>query len=1149
MEQRVADRTREIALASAVGRNISQVRDLDTLLAEAVELIRSRFNLYYTQIYLVDPSGQSLILRSGTGAVGHELVRRGFRLTVGAGSINGAAAAEHRAVIVADTAGNPAFRPNSLLPDTRSEMAVPLILGDQVVGVLDMQSSQAGTFSEENLPAFETLAGQLAVAIENATLFAQTEQSRAELEEQTRRLTRSAWQDFLNAINSKERIVHTYEPASLQPAPADSLASPVASSLSAPITIAGEPVGLFRLEGESNRAWTETEAELVNAVAGQVARQIENIRLLAQADQYRTAAEEAARRLTRQGWADYSELLSANAYVYDGEQVSATESVVSVDENARSRPIIVQGAVIGDIIVDGTTEQDDEASAAILESVAAQLSAHLENLRLTHQTRIALADTQILYETSARLNAANSLEETLNIAAGPGIGVGASDALLFVFDLDAGGKPEWMEVRANWASTGAIALPVGVRFYIPSYPLSRLFINNPDEIILIDDIEHSQRVDSRLRTIFEQTQLKALVAMPLTIGGRWVGLIIINWTAAHKFNPADAQLYKSLATQAAIVVDNRILFDQTQAALAESRQLYDASRRLAASVTLQEILATLVESVPISTVNRAVLMSYERAAGGNFTGALVAANWHSGRSTLPTEIGTFYPADAFKTLKLFLNTDPAFFDDVQNDPRVEAATRSVFAQQNTRGAALLPLWVTGRQLGIVVIQCEEPHHFDESEIRPYTSLAQQLAIAVENRRLFEQTQVALADSEDQARRLAQLNEMNTQLNSAASLDDIIGITLSEIQKILDSDGASVTLITESGNAFEVFAMQGEPRPTKTEGVFELAGTAAGVATAEKRTLVIADTQDSDLRDVRDMARRGMRSMIQAPLVAGNRALGTLVITSRLPSKFTSREANLMQQVAAIGAAAIENRRLFEQTEQTLTETQTLYNVSAQLNAATTVHEILFAVVQAAISSDMSSAVLRAYEMDELGQPALQILKAAWAVDSEAPILKAPLGSALNLADFPFAQFIAHSTSPVLCKDIFSDPRVDAASRESLSSLGVRTAAFLPLVYGGQRLGYIRLAWDQLREFSATETRLFNTLSVQAAVAINNRVLFEQAQKRAERETIINVINQKIQSATSVESAIQTAVRELGQIFKARRAVVELSATPERNNGH
>jgi GAF domain-containing protein len=748
----------------------------------------------------------------------------------------------------------------------------------------------------------------------------------------------------------------------------------VAASLSAPITINDEPVGTVRVEGESNRAWTGSEAELVNSVAGQVARQIENIRLLAQAEQFRAAAEEAARRLTREGWADYAELLSERAYVYDGEQVSAAESVAIESENAQSRPIVVQGESIGEIVVEGVSS-DDKANLMILESVANRLSAHLENLRLAHQTQIALADTQTLYETSARLNAANSLEETLNVAAGPGIAAGAGDALLFVFDLDSSGKPEWMEVRANWAGETAIALPVGVRFYIPSYPLARLFINNPDEIVLIDDIEHDPRIDSRLRTIFEQTQLKAVAAMPLTIGGRWVGLIIVNWTAAHKFNPGDSQLYKSLTTQAAIVVDNRILFDQTQAALAESRQLYDASRRLAASVTLQEILATLVESVPITTVNRAVLMSYERGPSGNFTGALVAANWHSGQGALPTEIGTFYPADTFRTLKLFLNTDPAFFDDVQNDPRVEAPTRAVFAQQNVRGAALLPLWVTGRQLGIVLIQCEEPHHFDEPEIRPYTSLAQQLAIAVENRRLFEQTQVALS------------------------------------------------------------------------------------------------------------------------------------------------------------------------------ETQTLYNVSAQLNAATTVHEILFAVVQAVVGSEVTSAVLRSYERDELGQPKLQVLKAAWASDPGAPVLTAPLGSALNIADYPFAQLIAESASPVLCTDILNDPRVDPASRDSLQSLGVRTAAFLPLVYGGQNLGYVHLTWNQPREFVASEVRLFGTLSIQAAVAINNRLLFEQAQKRAERETIINVINQKIQSATSVESAIQTAVRELGQIFKAKRAVVELTAAPERNNGH
>ena len=100
------------------------------MLAEAVVIIRERFDLYYTQIYLTDPTGRSLVLRAGTDEVGQTLVNRGHRLPIDMSSLNEIAAAERRAVIVEDTETNPLHRANTLLPNTRSEMVIPLLVGE-----------------------------------------------------------------------------------------------------------------------------------------------------------------------------------------------------------------------------------------------------------------------------------------------------------------------------------------------------------------------------------------------------------------------------------------------------------------------------------------------------------------------------------------------------------------------------------------------------------------------------------------------------------------------------------------------------------------------------------------------------------------------------------------------------------------------------------------------------------------------------------------------------------------------------------------------------------------------------------------------------------------------------------------------------------
>lgn len=141
LEQRVADRTHDLELASEVGQTIAEkVGNISVMLTEATEMIRSRFNLYYTQVYLLDPSGQTITLRAGTGEAGRQLLQRGHHLLINSSSLNGRAVSEKKPVIVADTQKSGTFLPNPLLPNTRSEMAIPLLVGDKVLGVLDMQS-------------------------------------------------------------------------------------------------------------------------------------------------------------------------------------------------------------------------------------------------------------------------------------------------------------------------------------------------------------------------------------------------------------------------------------------------------------------------------------------------------------------------------------------------------------------------------------------------------------------------------------------------------------------------------------------------------------------------------------------------------------------------------------------------------------------------------------------------------------------------------------------------------------------------------------------------------------------------------------------------------------------------------------------------
>jgi signal transduction histidine kinase/putative methionine-R-sulfoxide reductase with GAF domain len=419
IEKRVAERTHGLELAWEISRLLTQkTTALNVLLKEAVDLIRERFNLYYIKIYLADAAGRALILRAGTGEVGAELLRRGHRLLVGPGSINGQAAAQKHSLIVKDTKQSADYLLNPLLPNTRSEMAVPLIASGQVLGVLNMQAEQPDALNESNLAPFETLAGQISIAIQNANLFAEAEEARSEVQAQVRRLTERGWREFLDAIERGQKVGFAFDQQDVVPLQANDLSeSTLENALNVPITVTNEQIGVIQLGDELNRVWTGRETEIVQAAARQLAQHIENLRLLAQADRYRNEAEQSARRLTHEGWDVYlqSRGEQTSGYVFDLNQVQPlAKRSNGFSGEILKYPLVVRDEAVGELTVDSAAHSD--GAAEIIAAVAQQLSGHIENLRLNEELQKRAQELQELdrLKSSFLANMSHELRTPLN---------------------------------------------------------------------------------------------------------------------------------------------------------------------------------------------------------------------------------------------------------------------------------------------------------------------------------------------------------------------------------------------------------------------------------------------------------------------------------------------------------------------------------------------------------------------------------------------------------------------------------------------------------------------------------------------------------------------------------------------------------------
>lgn len=181
---RLIEESKQTALqfetAAEIARDISSSLDLDELLQKAVELIRSRFDFYHAAIFLKDLPGEFVVIREATGEAGAQMKRSGHKLSIGSKSVVGFVAGEGEPLIVNDTGRDATYYANPLLPETRAEAALPLKVGDRIVGVLDVQSQKPYAFAEENLRTLQILADQLAIAVVNTELFAETQEHLAQ---------------------------------------------------------------------------------------------------------------------------------------------------------------------------------------------------------------------------------------------------------------------------------------------------------------------------------------------------------------------------------------------------------------------------------------------------------------------------------------------------------------------------------------------------------------------------------------------------------------------------------------------------------------------------------------------------------------------------------------------------------------------------------------------------------------------------------------------------------------------------------------------------------------------------------------------------------------------------------------------------------
>jgi GAF domain-containing protein len=499
------------------------------LLQEVVDLTKERFALYHAHIYLLDDHGEILNLVVGAGEVGHKMVEQGWSIRLSAEhSLVARTARMHAGTIVNNVTNEPDFFPNPLLPDTRAELAVPLIAGNHLLGVLDVQSDVLNHFTSEDLRIQTILAGQVAVALQNANQFQETQAALA--------ITESLYQ-VTQFFSSADTVEELHQVA------ADNISHTLAADRVTVCTIdleANKVMG-YALEGSgANRTVEPNRAiifqEVQTGLAGLAIRNQETI-------------------ISPRGEPDARE--STEAQLARTEYDAASVVVV---------PIRLRGDQAGVITISNRADQPDfrQDDIFFVENVANQLAITIENRSLLAGTRVALSETEALYRVSQALAQMDDeqtmfefvLSEYLRV-----IGLTQGGVLIFDDENSEDSTLKALMVEGKLVEAG---LQVKMKGNLASEKVMR----TKKPVVITDALTDPLLEPTRDFTL--EMEYKSLLLVPIVVRGQVFGILgADSLETIHEFTDREIAFVQNMADQLGIALENRRLLAETQVALAE----------------------------------------------------------------------------------------------------------------------------------------------------------------------------------------------------------------------------------------------------------------------------------------------------------------------------------------------------------------------------------------------------------------------------------------------------------------------------------------------------------------------------------------------------------------------------------------------------
>jgi K+-sensing histidine kinase KdpD len=700
-------KNKQLETLAQLSRHIAAILDLDALLNYAVQSLSQDFEYKFTSIFLIDNTETRIILKAASNINVKALSARFSSLPIDHQTIAGQVAATTEPILV-DSITQSDYEPLGYLPiETHSELAVPLVSGGLVLGVLDIQSDAPNKYNADDLFLLRTIADQLAVAIENARLF----------EERDRRMAELAVFNQIGAVISGSHNLMVMLP-----------------------NILGRVSALFQVEGVSLMLLENEELRFVVAV-GAGSEEITSFTL--------KPGQGIAWSVVETG-----QTIRVDNVATDARHFSEIDSAIDFETRSLlAVPVQIHGKILGVMEAINRLDsrpfsRDDEVT---LEFIASSVAITIENARLFSQTQRHIEQLAGLLEASRVINTLDLQDILDTIVQRVGLLLKAEYTTVYLAD------DETQQIR----ETASHSLGPVTHASPPFYKYGEGTVGwtlQHHQSLRINDVSQDERF---LYTSPRSYLITNLITIPLIVKNEAIGVLeVANKLDSETFTAADEALLSAFASQAAVAIYNARLFNETNQRLAEVSTLYTFADQMTKVLDLDQVSQSTVTILRHALdCSGCCLFLQETVATEDTLVIKACSGWHDPQTT---QAETHYLGQLAEGLAKKLQpihildlSEALLSGSVKLDPLTDAPIKM-------RSIMIVPLIVKDSLIGALSIDDHEPNAFGPSEGRLLTITAAQISTAIENIRLYDNLEQRAIELEMALEEVQETNRLKSE---------------------------------------------------------------------------------------------------------------------------------------------------------------------------------------------------------------------------------------------------------------------------------------------------------------------------------------------------------------------------------------------------